>query len=60
MTKKCSRRELLKQAIYANKKDRRIKLIRQAWEDFDRSIWVRIWRKYFESKNSKKGFKQRR
>ena len=46
-----TRRELLKQAIYANKKDRRIKLIRQAWEDFDRSIWVRIWEKLKGGKN---------
>jgi hypothetical protein len=46
MTKK----EILKQAIYANKKDRRIKLIRQAWEDFDKSFWFKLWEKVKGSK----------
>ena len=50
MTKKCSKRELLKQAIYADKKDRRIKIIRQAWEDYNKSIWVRIWRWIWKKK----------
>lgn len=40
-----TKREILKQAIYADKKDRRIKLIRQAFEDFDKPFWVRIWEK---------------